>query len=114
VPIFKIVLSPCSRRRSEGRPAPVARDEPHCLADGCRLAITRPDIRAGRKQVRTVLYMAAVSTSRTAGRGAAFYRRLVAAGKSPKLALIALMRKMLALNAMLRTMTPCSPHHNGC
>ena len=72
-------------------------------------------IRAGRKQVRTVLYMAAVSTSRTAGRGAAFYRRLVAAGKSPKLALIALMRMMLVtLNAMLRTITPYSPHHNGC
>ena len=65
--------------------------------------------------MRTVLYMAAVSTSRTAGRGAAFYRRLVAAGKSPKLALIALMRKMLVtLNAMLRTITPYSPHHNGC
>jgi hypothetical protein len=35
--------------------------------------------------------MAAVNTNRTA----AFYRRLVAARKPPKLALIALMRKML-------------------
>jgi transposase len=75
----------------------------------------RRAIRAGRKEVRSVLYMAAVSTSRTAGRGAAFYRRLVAAGKPPKLALIALMRKMLTtLNAMLRTANPYSPHHHGC
>jgi transposase len=75
----------------------------------------RRTIRAGRKEVRTVLYMAAVSTSRTAGRGAAFYRRLVTAGKPPKLALIALMRKMLTtLNALLRTATPYSPHYNGC
>ena len=41
--IFKIVLSLCSRRKSEGRPASVARGEPHCLVDACRLAITRPD-----------------------------------------------------------------------
>jgi transposase len=75
----------------------------------------RRTIRAGRKQVRTVLYMAAVSTSRTATRAAAFYRRLVAAGKPPKLALIALMRKMLTtLNAILRTATPYDPHYNGC
>jgi transposase len=43
----------------------------------------RRAIRAGRKEVRTVLYMAAVSTSRTDGRGAAFYRRLVAAWSPP-------------------------------
>ena len=87
--------------------APIAKDS------GTRHG--RRTIRAGRKEVRTVLYMAAVSTSRTAARGAAFYRRLVAAGKPPKLALIALMRKMLTtLNAILRTATPYSPHYNGC
>jgi transposase len=75
----------------------------------------RRPIRGGRKEVRTVLYMATVSTSRTATRGAAFYRRLVAAGKPPKLALVALMRKTLTtLNAMIRTATPYSPHYNGC
>jgi transposase len=75
----------------------------------------RRPIRGGRKQVRTVLDMAAVSASRTAARGAAFYRRLVAAGKPPKLALVALMRKtLITLNAMLRTTTPHDPHYNGC
>jgi transposase len=48
--------------------APIARDR--CARHGRRA------IRAGRKPVRSVLYMAALSTSRTAGRGAAFYRRL--------------------------------------
>jgi transposase len=87
--------------------APIAKDS--------GLKHGRRPIRGGRKEVRTVLYMAALSTSRTASRGAAFYRRLVAAGKPPKLALIALMRKILTtLNAMLRTATPYSPHYNGC
>jgi transposase len=87
--------------------APIAKDS--------GLKHGRRPIRGGRKQVRTVLYMAALSTSRTASRGAACYRRLVAAGKPPKLALIALMRKMLTtLNAMLRTATPYSPLYNGC
>ena len=40
----------------------------------------------------------------------AFYRRLVAAGKPKKVALIACMRKLLTiLNAMLRTNTAWSP-----
>jgi transposase len=87
--------------------APIARDS------GTKRG--RRTIRAGRKEVRAVLYMATVSASRTATRGAAFYRRLVAAGKPPKLALVALMRKTLTnLNAMLRTATPYSPHYNGC
>jgi transposase len=75
----------------------------------------RRAIRAGRKPVRSVLYMAALSASRTASPGAAFYRRLVAAGKPAKLALIALMRKMLVtLNGMLRTASLYSLHYNGC
>jgi hypothetical protein len=57
------------------------------------------------------------TTSRTAGRGAACSRRLDAVGKPAKLALIALialMRKRLVTrNAMLRTATPYSPHHDG-
>jgi transposase len=87
--------------------APIAKDS------GTRHG--RRPIRGGRKEVRAVLYMAAVSTSRTATRGAAAYRRLVALGKPPKLALVALMRKILTtLNAIIRTATPYSPNYNGC
>jgi transposase len=87
--------------------APIAKDS------GTRHG--RRPIRGGRKEVRTVLYMATLSTSRTVTRSGAFYRRLVAAGKPPKLALVALMRKTLTtLNAMIRTSTPYSPHYNGC
>jgi transposase len=73
----------------------------------------RRSVRAGRKAVRTVLYMAAVSASRGSSPCAHFYRRLVAAAKPPKLALIATMRKMLTtLNAMLRTRQPwAAPAH---
>jgi transposase len=44
----------------------------------------------------------------------AHYRQLIAAGKLPKVALVACMRKLLTiLNAMARTNTPWrgSPHH---
>jgi transposase len=60
-------------------------------------------IRAGRKRVRDALYMAAVAASRSHTRFGAFYRALRQAGKPPKLAFIALARKILiTLNAMTR------------
>jgi transposase len=64
-------------------------------------------IRGGRRQIRPPLYMAALVASRSHPALGAVYRRLVAHGKPPKLALVALMRKILViLNAMLRTATP--------
>lgn len=60
-------------------------------------------IAGGRRRVREALYMGAVSAIRGDNRFAAFYRRLRAAGKPAKLALIAVARKLLiALNAMVR------------
>jgi transposase len=60
----------------------------------------------GRAKVRSVLYMAALVASRRNPVLAAFYRRLVAAGKPKKLALTAVMRKLLTiLNAMVRNKT---------
>lgn len=53
--------------------------------------------RTGGKHVRAVLYMAAVATCRTKGPLGDYYRRLVAAGKLPKSALGALMRKLLVV-----------------
>lgn len=60
-------------------------------------------IKGGRRRVRQALYMAALAAVRKDGVFKAFYLRLRAAGKSAKLALIAVARKLLTtLNAMLR------------
>ncbi len=57
----------------------------------------------GRRAVRTGLYMAALVATRHNPILAAFYQRLRAAGKPPKLALTATMRKLLlALNSALK------------
>jgi transposase len=61
----------------------------------------------GRAAVRAALYMGALVASRCNPVIAAFYQRLLAAGKSKKLALVACMRKLLVtLNAILRERTP--------
>ena len=63
----------------------------------------RRRIAAGRGPVRSVLYMAAPTAARSNPVLSAFYRRLIAAGKAKKLALTAVMRKLLTiLNAMVR------------
>jgi transposase len=59
-------------------------------------------VRAGRPQVRHVLYMAAVAAVRFNPILAAFYQRLKARGKPAKVCLVAVMRKMLCvLNRMI-------------
>lgn len=64
-------------------------------------------IAGGRSQLRSVLYMAALTASKHNPVIAAFYRRLLAAGKAKKTALIACMRKLLTiLNAIVRDRTP--------
>jgi len=61
----------------------------------------------GRSQVRRVLYMAALAASRANPTLKTFAQRLTAAGKAPKVVLIALARKILTiLGAMLRTNQP--------
>lgn len=60
-------------------------------------------VRGGRAQVRHVLYMAAVSASRSNPILAAFYQRLRNNGKPAKVCLVAVMRKMACLmNKMLQ------------
>jgi transposase len=60
-------------------------------------------IRGGRIDVRTALYMAALSASRANPILKAFYQRLKAAGKPHKVALVAVMRKLLIyLNSILK------------
>jgi transposase len=57
----------------------------------------------GREHVRHVLYMAALSAARHNPALKAFHDRLKAAGKKPKVAIVAVMRKMIVmLNAIVR------------
>jgi transposase len=57
----------------------------------------------GRAHVRQVLYMAAMSASNWNPAFKTFHDRLKAAGKLPKVAIVAVMRKMITtLNAMVR------------
>jgi transposase len=63
-------------------------------------------IRGGRASVRTVLYLAAMNAARFNPVMRALYQRLRQAGKPPKLAFIALARKLLTiLNAIAREKT---------
>jgi transposase len=60
-------------------------------------------IRGGRACVRCVLYMASVAAMRCNPVIKAFAQRLKAAGKLPKVIIVACMRKLLTLlNAMIR------------
>lgn len=64
----------------------------------------------GRARVRPPLYMATLAACRVNPAIRAFYLRLVAAGKSKKLALTACMRKLLIiLNAILKQRQPWCP-----
>ncbi len=61
----------------------------------------------GRANVRAVLYMATLAAIRCNQAIKAFHRRLRDAGKKPKVAIVACMRKLLTiLNAMLKNKTP--------
>jgi transposase len=79
--------------------APIAKDSG--LLRGRRV------IQGGRKEVRGTLYMAVLALSRRASRFALAYRALIARGKPKKLALAAIMRKLLVtLNAIARSDIP--------
>jgi len=64
-------------------------------------------IHGGRAAVRRILYMAAVTASRYNPVLKSFYERLIAKGKPAKLALVALMRRLVVFaNAVLRSGQP--------
>jgi transposase len=75
--------------------APVARDSGTLKGRRC--------IAGGRGAVRSLLYMAALTAKRHNPVLRTFYERLIAAGKATKVALTAVMRKLLTIiNAMVR------------
>ena len=69
-------------------------------------------IRGGRHSVRTILFMAALTSIQHNKIIRVFYQRLVAQGKHKKVALVACMRKMITiLNAMVRDGKPWSEEY---
>ena len=69
-------------------------------------------IAGGRSSVRNVLYMAALSAKKHCPPLREFYDRLVAAGKKPKVAIVAVMRRLLGiLNALVRDGKPWDQNH---
>ena len=61
----------------------------------------------GRSDLRAALYMAALVATKNNPVIRAFYERLIRAGKAPKVALTACLRKLLTiLNAIVRDGTP--------
>jgi transposase len=77
-----------------------------CNHDSGKLRGTRA-IWGGRAPVRAVFYICTLAASRRNPVVQAFYTRLLAARKKPKVALTACMRKLLViLNTMLRDQTP--------
>jgi len=63
-------------------------------------------IRGGRARIRTVLFMAIMSTIQSNPRFKRDYQRLVAKGKPKKVAIVACMRKMITiLNSMVKNET---------
>ena len=74
----------------------------------------RRRVQGGRFEIRRVLYMATLTAARYNPVIRAFYERLKAAGKLPKVALVACMRKLLTmLNAMVRTGNPWNASRHG-
>jgi transposase len=72
----------------------------------------RRRVHGGRFDIRRVLYMATLTAAFRNPVFKAYYQRLIAAGKMPKVALVACMRKLLTtLNAMVRTGTKWDPAH---
>jgi transposase len=64
-------------------------------------------MRGGRHRVRTVMFMAMLSSIQCNPVFKRFYEHLKAQGKIPKVALIACMRKMIVvLNTMIKNQEP--------
>src|SRR3954447_6558279 len=69
-------------------------------------------IAGGRTSVRNVPYMAALTAIRRRSPFKAFYDRLTSRGRPKKVALVAVMRKLLTtLNAIVRDQPPWQPLH---
>lgn len=68
-------------------------------------------IRGGRVSVRNALYMCAIASIRRSGAAKSFYEKLIKRGKPPKVALTAVMRKLLiTANSLIANDRVWQPH----
>jgi transposase len=96
-----LVLLPELGRMNRKQVAALVGVAPYAFESG--MLKGRRCIWGGRANVRQVLYMAAMSASNWNPALKAFHDRLKTAGKLPKVAIVAVMRKMITiLNAMVR------------
>ena len=85
------------------RVAALAGLAPHLRQSGGMDAYRRT--RGGRPEVKTILFMAAMTAARATPQIQEFYQRLVNAGKKPLVALTALMRKIILIaNAKIKNL----------
>lgn len=90
-------LGTCDRRKA----AALAGLAPHPCQSGSRDAYRR--VKGGRPEVKRTLFMAALSAAKHNDDMKAFYKRLIANGKRPIVALTAIMRKLIVIaNARIR------------
>lgn len=81
--------------------AALATTAPHPHQSGMRDGYRR--VRGGRREIRPILFIAALSASRYNPQLRAFYKRLIAAGKKKIVAINAVMRKLVTIiNARIR------------
>ena len=74
----------------------------------------RRKVWGGRARVRRAIYMATLVATRFNPCIRAFYQRLLAAGKTKKVALVACVHKLLTiLNAMIRQHRPWNPSYSS-
>jgi transposase len=96
-----IALMPELGRLDRRKAAALAGLAPHPNQSGTRDAYRRT--KGGRPEVKRVLFMAALSAAKHNAGLAAFYKKLIANGKKPLVALTAVMRKLVVIcNARLR------------
>jgi transposase len=94
-----IELGTLSRRNA----ASLAGLAPHPFDSGQHSGYRRT--RGGRTEIKKAMYMPAMAASQSKGKLGDYYRMLLAKGKKKKVALVALMRKMIIiLNAQIRDM----------
>jgi len=107
-----IALLPELGRMNRKQVAALAGVAPYAFESGTLKG--RRCIWGGRANVRQVLYMAALSASNWNPALKAFHDRLEAAGKKPKVTIVAVMRKMITtLNAMVRDDVVWADRHSG-
>lgn len=96
-----IALMPELGRLDRRAIAALAGVAPHPDQSGARDGARR--VKGGRAQVKQILFMPALVVTRHDTSLSATYKRLVAAGKKPMVALVAIMRKIIVIaNARLR------------